>query len=124
MRCSNCQKEIPDEAKMCVHCETPVESPPTEEEMKAAGEVFSQLDEKAQQSLLNAMQTSETGEDFANAIMVGPCPSCGGTEVGDCENDPDIENICIGRCFSCGHLWCLECGKLLRENEKNCECLG
>lgn len=62
----------------------------------------------------------DTAEGFADAIFVGPCPECGSKNVGDCDSDPDYNNILLGRCFACGNVWCTECGYKLKKGEKRC----
>lgn len=68
--------------------------------------------------LISAMHTafeeSNTGEEFVNRIMVGDCPECGSSKTGDCDKDPEIEDPCIGRCFDCGQIWCLDCGEYFK----------
>ena len=53
-------------------------------------------------------------------IMVGECPKCGSDQVGDCDADPEIDNILVGRCFECGQLWCVECGEPLKDGLVDC----
>ncbi len=120
MECLNCGKDIPDAAKACQFCEAPVEDPPTEEEMQAAAEVFESLGPEGQELLMRAFEGSATAEDFANRLMVGVCPSCDSDNAGDCGDDPEIEHPCIGRCFECGQLWCLDCGELLKKDATDC----
>ena len=52
----------------------------------------------------------ESEEEFADLIMVGPCPKCDSDNTNDCEDDPVIDDPCIGRCGDCGQLWCCDCG--------------
>jgi hypothetical protein len=70
----------------------------------------------------DAMSQSSTAEEFANRIMVGACPKCGSERTGDCDADPDIENILVGRCYECGQLWCTECGNTLAKENPYCDC--
>jgi hypothetical protein len=72
--------------------------------------------------LREAMTKSSSAEDFANLIMVGPCPSCGGEQAGDCEADPEINELLVGRCYECGQLWCTECGEALTPDSPRCDC--
>lgn len=122
MLCLNCHKEIPDDAKVCQYCEATVEPGPTSEQIQVVRELRGSLDEETRKALDAAFLSSKTREDFINKVMVGACPKCGSTEVSDCENDPDIGDICIGRCFECGQLWCLECGRLLETGQIVCGC--
>ena len=54
--------------------------------------------------------------------FVGACPKCEGTNTGDCENDPEIDELLVGRCYDCGQLWCTECLRLLEPQAAYCEC--
>ena len=65
--------------------------------------------------LRDAFEKSESGEDFVNRVMIGDCPKCGSSKTGDCENDPDIDDACVARCFACGQLWCPDCGELFKD---------
>jgi hypothetical protein len=42
------------------------------------------------------------------SVMTAGCPA---------EEDPTL-----GRCFACGYLWCLECGRALDPKEPRCSC--
>jgi hypothetical protein len=37
-------------------------------------------------------------------------------KTGDCEHDPDIDDVCVARCFACGQLWCPDCGELFKND--------
>ena len=39
-----------------------------------------------------------------------------------CENDPEINELLVGRCYDCGQLWCTECDKLLKPGATVCAC--
>ena len=69
-----------------------------------------------------AFENSETANDFADHIFVGDCPKCGSEHTGNCDADPEIEELLVGRCYQCGQLWCTECGRLLDRNSPSCEC--
>ena len=75
------------------------------------------------QDLHKAVSESSTAEEFVNRIFVGDCPKCNSENTGCCENDPEIDNICVGRCFDCGQLFCTECLKLLEAGKTDCSCL-
>lgn len=122
MRCWNCQKEIPQGAKACLHCEAPVQSMPTEEELKHAKEALGQMPRDVLNELQNAFSQSQSAEEFVNLIMTGSCPRCGSSQTGDCENDPEINEILVARCYDCGQFWCTECGKLLERDALFCNC--
>jgi len=122
MRCLNCGKKIPDKAKICRFCEVPVSEGPTKEEEQAVREVLNQMPPEALDELRAAFESSGTAEEFANLIMVGPCPKCDSRNTSDCDNDPEIDNILVGRCYDCGQLWCTECEQLLDRKAPSCEC--
>lgn len=112
MICWSCGKKIPDEAEFCPHCEAEVEEEPTPEERAAVADLLKGMDPEALRQMREAFDQSATGEEFVTRIMVGDCPRCGGSKTGDCDTDPDINDPCVGRCFECGQLWCLDCGEL------------
>jgi hypothetical protein len=55
--------------------------------------------------------------------MIGPCPNCGSDQTSDCDADPEINDILVGRCYECGHLWCTECGNTLTRKNPHGGCL-
>lgn len=109
MLCWSCGKEIADDAVRCEYCEADVVDAPGLQEMNLAREFIESMDPDMQSELLRVFQSSKNGEEFVNRIMVGDCPKCGSSKTGDCEHDPDVEDITIGRCFECGYLWCTIC---------------
>lgn len=120
MLCWSCGKELPEDAKQCKHCEAPVEPEPTPEEMEMVNELLSDMGPEVLDELRAAFEGSSTGEEFVNRIMVGDCPKCDTSDTGDCGDDPEIDDICVGRCFACGQLWCLDCGQLLKKDSPAC----
>jgi hypothetical protein len=122
VRCWNCGKDIPDGAKACKFCEAPVQPEPSAEEMDFAQEMLGQMSPEVVEAFRSEFDRSETAEEFVNRIMVGECPKCGSENTGDCEHDPEIDNVLVGRCFDCGHLWCTECGRRLEQSSPECEC--
>ena len=122
MRCSNCGKEIPEAARACQFCEAAVEPEPTEEEKDVARELLEGMPPEAIDELRAMMEQSETAEEFADRIFIGDCPKCGSAETGNCENDPEIDCLLVGRCYQCGQLWCSECRRLLEQGSPVCEC--
>jgi hypothetical protein len=122
MRCWNCGKKIPDTAKVCRFCEAAVEDEPTEEEKDVVQDLLKQMPPEAMDELRAAFEGSETAEEFADRIFVGDCPKCGSEETGNCEADPEIEELLVGRCYQCGQLWCTDCGQLLERDSPSCEC--
>lgn len=115
MNCWSCQKEIPNNADFCPHCEAEVIAEPSVEERAAAANVLGAMSPDLISELRDAFDKSDSGEDFVNRIMVGDCPQCGCSKTGDCESDPEIDDPCVGRCFECGQLWCLECGEYFKD---------
>jgi hypothetical protein len=122
MRCQNCGKKIPDKAKVCGSCEAAVEDEPTEEEEAVVSDLLGQMPPEALEELRSAFEDSDTAEDFADRIFVGDCPKCGSQDTGNCEADPEIRELLVGRCYQCGQLWCTECGELLKRDSLACEC--
>ncbi len=114
MICWSCQGAIPDAAKRCPHCEAEVVAEPPEDMLAAVKDVLAGLGPEATDEIRSAFEQSATGEEFVNRIMVGNCPACRSSETGDCENDPEIADPCVGRCFACGQLWCPDCGELFQ----------
>jgi hypothetical protein len=74
-------------------------------------ELWKALPKELQDELAKAVEKSSAAspEEFAWEIFVGPCPRCGSKETRDCEGVAGIEDINIGLCNKCGHLWCTEC---------------
>ena len=122
MRCQNCHEEIPDTAKACFRCEAPVVPAPTKEETDAAHQVLGQMTPEMMAELHQAMIECSTREDFVNRVLLGECPTCGSSKTGDCEHDPEINEILVARCYDCGQLWCAECTELLDPKALFCEC--
>jgi hypothetical protein len=122
MRCLNCNRDIPNNAKICAHCEAPVMPAPSAEEMEAARALLEQLPPDVAAELERTVLDSDTADDFINRIFVGACPKCEGTNTGDCENDPEIGELLVGRCYDCGQLWCTECLQLLETRAPFCAC--
>ena len=50
------------------------------------------------------------------------CPKCGSHDTGNCGNDPEINDLMVGRCYDCGQLFCTECGRLLEPQSASCDC--
>lgn len=120
MKCFNCGKDIPNDAQACKFCEAPVEEPPTAEEVALAKDILEAMDPELKSILLAAAENCGTADEFATRMMVGECPTCGSEDVGDCGEDPAIEHPCLGRCYKCGQLWCLDCGELLDQGAVDC----
>ncbi len=116
MICWSCQKEISDAAERCPHCEAEVEAEPTGEETAAVWSALGNKEPEMIGELRNAFEKSADGEDFVNRVMIGDCPTCSSPKTGDCEHDPDIDDVCVARCFACGQLWCPDCGELFKND--------
>jgi hypothetical protein len=122
MRCWNCNRQVAKKAKVCAHCEADLSQAPKPEEEKAVLEMLQQMPPDALAEMQKLLASSTSAEDFANRIMVGSCPKCGSDETGDCEEDPEIDNLLVGRCYECGQLWCTECDKPLEGKAPKCPC--
>jgi hypothetical protein len=118
----NCFRDIPETASVCEFCEATVGPPPSEEEMEAAKELLAGLSPEAMSELMESFRGSETCDEFVNSIMVGPCPKCGSKETANCEDDPEIGELLLGRCYACGQFWCTECGTFMVGDQRSCEC--
>jgi hypothetical protein len=122
MRCWNCGKKIPEDAKVCRFCEATVEDEPGEAEKDVVRDLLAQMPPEAIEGLCAAFEGSNTAEEFADRIFVGNCPKCNSEETGNCEADPEIGELLVGRCYKCGQHWCTECGRLLERDSPSCEC--
>ena len=122
MRCWNCGKKIPDTAEVCRFCEAVVEDEPMESEKDLVRDLLGAIPPEALDELRTAFGNSETAEEFVNCIFVGGCPKCGSEDTGDCDADPEIEELLVGRCYDCGQLWCTECRGLLERDSLSCAC--
>ena len=122
MRCWNCGHKVRRKAQVCGHCEADLTEAPTPEEEAAVLELLEQMPPDVLAQMVATMSESDGAEEFANLIMVGECPNCGTDQTGDCDADPEIDNILVGRCYQCGQLWCTECGNTLKSNNLRCDC--
>lgn len=122
MRCWNCGHKVTKKARVCGHCEADLSEAPSAEEAAAVMELLEQMPPDVFADLTAAMSESSSAEEFANRIMVGPCPNCGSEQTGDCEADPEINELLVGRCYECGHLFCTECGNGLTRKNPHCDC--
>ena len=68
------------------------------------------------------MQRRDADVAVPNRVTVGNCPECGSEDTGDCEHDPEINEILLARCYTCSQFWCTECGRLLEKDQRFCEC--
>jgi hypothetical protein len=122
MRCWNCGRAVSEKARVCGRCEADLTEAPSAEEEAAVRELLEQLPPEVLAELGQAMSESDSAVEFANRIMVGPCPSCGSEQTGDCEADPNVSELLVGRCYECGHVWCSECGNSLTQKKLHYEC--
>lgn len=122
MNCWNCRKKLPESAKACPFCEAAVEDEPTPEEVGAVQELLGMMPPEVLGELEALMASSESAEALVNRIFVGDCPKCQSSDTGDCEKDPEIDNLLVGRCYQCGHMWCTECEKSLDPTSPECPC--
>jgi hypothetical protein len=122
MRCLNCGKNIPKAAQICQYCEVVVESEPSDENKAVVSALLEQMPPEALEELGALLDESTTAEKFADRIFVGDCPKCGSRDTGNCEDDPEIEALLIGRCYQCGQLWCTECRQSLKPGSISCPC--
>ncbi|MGB7346264.1 MAG: SEC-C metal-binding domain-containing protein [Pirellulaceae bacterium] len=112
--CWSCDKPLPETAKRCPHCEAKVDDAPSAEDAAMLMELFQEMDPRMIDTMKQMVEESENGEDFLNRIMVGPCPTCDSDNTGDCEDDPEIDDPSIGRCFDCSQLFCCDCDELFK----------
>jgi hypothetical protein len=122
MRCWNCNRSVPKDAKICAHCEADLSQTPTSEEMAAVKEMLEQMPPEILAEMEETFRASGTAQEFANRIMVGPCPRCQSDQTNHCEDDPEINELLVGRCYECGQLWCTECEQLLDRKAPQCPC--
>lgn len=58
-------------------------------------------------------------EEFIRSVTVGNCPTCESTRTKDCDDSP-LNDITIGLCLECFHMWCLECGEKFKLGQTVC----
>lgn len=93
------------------------------EQMQAVFEVLGlpKLDPSLFDSLAEMSADAETGEELADSVFIGPCPSCGFEKTRNCGEEPGIEDLTVGLCPRCGWLWCSECGQKLAREQPSCD---
>ena len=121
MLCWSCGKEVAENATRCPHCEADVDFSPGEQDLNLAREFLDTIDAETESELMHVFETSRSGEEFINRIMIGDCPKCSSSKTGDCEHDPDVEDITMGRCFECGHVWCSICDAPYTPGQSACK---
>jgi hypothetical protein len=107
--CWSCDQKLPKDAVRCLHCEAKVEDAPQPEDAAMLMELLGDMDPALMNEMRQMAMECETGDDFINRLMIGECPKCESDNTGNCENDPEIEDPCVGRCFDCGQLFCCDC---------------
>ena len=113
-----------DTAKACEFCEVMVAAGAGSEQRHAAmQEGLEQLTPDEQQSLRRLATQCDTAEEFANQLLVGSCPRCESLNTSDLSEDPEVEDICVARCYDCSYHWCLECGKEVDRDNPGCGCI-
>ena len=117
MHCWNCNRELKKKVKTCPHCKASVTAGPSQQEMALAKDFLQNLPADALAELQQAFLDSDTADD-----IVGDCPKCKSSKTGDCEHDPEVNDLLVGRCFDCGQLWCTECDRLLKPGATVCVC--
>jgi hypothetical protein len=90
--------------------------------MAAAVELLQGLPPDVFAEMQEMIDASSTAEEFANRIFVGPCPRCHSDQINHCQDDPEINELLVGRCYECGQHWCTECGQLLEQKAPRCAC--
>jgi hypothetical protein len=121
MKCSICGKPIPEGSDVCSFCHMPDDTELTAEDLAIAEQLFKEMTPEMLDELQTAFQQSNSAEEFANRVLVGPCPKCGSEKTWHCGEDPEIDDISVGRCQQCGHLWCTLCDKPLDKSSPICE---
>lgn len=94
-----CQQEISKTAERCPHCEAETEPAPTGEERVAVTKALADEGPELMAELRNVFEKSSGGEDFVNRVMIGDCSKCDSSQTGDCEHEPEIDDVCVARCF-------------------------
>lgn len=122
MKCANCRKRIPSDVTSCPHCNRPVIPPLSQQAHDEVRHIFERMPSEVRDNLMSAFFRSQMRDEFIAQVMVGPCPKCNSDATHDCEHDPDVLDICVGRCKSCGQLWCLECRRLFALGQRICVC--
>jgi uncharacterized protein YbbK (DUF523 family) len=144
MNCWNCAKEIPDGASSCQFCEASQKDNPLAEiaaieqqlarpdlsdaerdrltkEMQEIQDSVTDMLEMMNPDILEQMRhlamKYDTADDFAAAIFIGDCPSCGSSETQDCETVAGIESCTVGRCKSCGVVFCSDCQHVFADDK-------
>lgn len=145
MKCWNCGRTVPDQARSCQFCENKLDPedfvhqlvnlpeqlarkdlPDAErtrllqlqrEQEELEGRLMDMLDDQAKAELFHAFGQAQTAEEFTNMIFVGECPVCGSSKTECCEEVVGIESPVVGRCQKCAALFCTECGRVFEKDK-------
>jgi len=79
--CWSCGTLIPPQAQRCPRCEAKVEEMPSPQERQAMLEMLEQAEPEMMEAFRELAAQCETGEDFVNMVMIGPCVACGSTTL-------------------------------------------
>jgi len=75
---------------------------------------LSELHPEAMEEMKSLAEQFDAPDEFANAVLIGPCPKCASDSTEDCECDPEIDDPCIARCKDCRQLFCCDCRCLFK----------
>lgn len=88
------------------------------EDTKMAMELMQAMDPEALSEMMQLAQQCNNAEEFANMILIGPCPHCDSENTTRCKEDPELEDAGIGRCKDCGRIWCCFCKQFFNSAEE------
>ena len=88
------------------------EDEPSAEQAELLANLLQTMNPEMANELFKLAQSCESADEFADMVMIGPCPQCDSDDTDDCEDDPEIDDPCVGRCSDCGQLWCCDCDEL------------
>src|SRR5437879_5050527 len=86
MRCWNCNHRVDKNAKVCARCEADLTRAPSAEEIEAMEAMLRQLPPDVFANMEEAVRATGSAEEFANRILVGPCPRCRSDQTSHCED--------------------------------------
>ncbi len=100
-----------------------------DKETREAEQIWGNIPEEARDELMRLAEESDSEDEFVRAVFVGDCPSCGSSETAMPEGPDGEEDLTVGVCKACSHVWCLECDHELAPGEscghwdicENCE---
>ena len=71
------------------------------------------IPEEARDELMRLAQEADSEDEFVRSVFVGDCPRCASDQTAMSEEADGEEDLTVGVCKACGHLWCLECDREL-----------